>query len=1200
MSDNFFKVRRGLHINPEATPSPNEAGDIVFNSSSDKLQVRNASETDNVVTENKTASIKNKSLEDSTTYIVNTTSASKRLKVDLSGATISTTTTVVASQTANRTVTLPDATDTLVGKATTDILSNKTLALASNTITATASRAAQFNGSGNLEASTITSTELGYLSGVTSNIQTQISNHLGDTTDAHDATAISSVPSGNLAATDVQGALNELQTDIDNHVGDTSAAHAASAISNTPSGNVSATDVQAAINELQSDIDSRATASDLSNHVGDTADAHAGSAITNTPSGNLSATNVQSALNELQGDIDGHVGDTAGAHTASALTNVPYGNISATDVQAALNEVQADVDTRALNSDLTTHTGTTTSVHGSTSEATASKLVERDANGDAKFNRVLVGTAIGSGLDVVSAGNLNIGTTATNINIGAGASTTSVGGSFQSSGTTTNLASTETLIKDKLITLNNSGAAASGDGAGIEIEEDNVATGYIKTSSDRNGWEFKAPNSSYSASLRTPSFSDEIVLSSATQSLRNKTFLDAVTLSEVSTPSTPSSGYGKVYFKSDGFLYQINDAGTESKVGAGGGGGINYIDDNPDAESATTGWVAYDDGDDGGSTNPVNGTGGAAVGTTITRTSTNPLRGTNSFVMTPAADAGEGVSYDFTIDRADLAKVLKISFDFETDTLTTEDYFSVWIYDKDATTLIQPVPYKLPAVTANTPHKFESEFQTSATSTNYRLIIHQAVTTTIVVKFDNVFVGPDSKTLGVPVTDWVSYTPTVTGLGTISNEGFYWKRVGDSISIKGTLVAGTVAGTTLSISLPTGVSIDSSKNPSSTNTASHGYLYNTTSVGGFYPSNSTGPFVVFSDTAASSTLLYVSEGNSGARFAKANGDAILGNTERLRIEADNIPVVGWSSSTVLSSDSDTRVIDFGARLITAGQTLGTSAEEVIFNTTRFDTHGAYNTSTGRFTAPISGKYHFDSNLLITMGGTAATNMSVYFLKNGTGGQLGTWYSDAFTNSKSYTIKIAADIDLNAGDYVSVWVSTTGQTVTASFNANNDDSAFYGHRVSGPAQIAASESVNVIYQGSTGTTVGTSVGNIIYNTKVKDSHSAYNATTGVFTAPISGIYSFSIADFVMTQSSVVNTGLVIYLYKGATQFGRMAQFQFPITGADLASVMTGVMEMPMLAGELASIQIARDSSVTSFSLDTTATLHTLSISRTGNY
>ena len=103
-----------------------------------------------------------------------------------------------------------------------DINASAAIAL-SKLAAVTASRALQSDGSGFVSASSVTSTELGYVSGVTSAIQTQltnnadaISNHLSDTTDAHDASAISNVPSGNLAATDVQGALNELQSDIDN------------------------------------------------------------------------------------------------------------------------------------------------------------------------------------------------------------------------------------------------------------------------------------------------------------------------------------------------------------------------------------------------------------------------------------------------------------------------------------------------------------------------------------------------------------------------------------------------------------------------------------------------------------------------------------------------------------------------------------------------------------------------------------------------------------------------------------------------------------------------------------------------------------------------------------------------------------------------------------------------------------------------
>lgn len=45
-----------------------------------------------------------------------------------------------------------------------------------------------------------------------------LSDHITNTEDAHDASAISNVPSGNLEAEDVQSALNELQSDIDDLV----------------------------------------------------------------------------------------------------------------------------------------------------------------------------------------------------------------------------------------------------------------------------------------------------------------------------------------------------------------------------------------------------------------------------------------------------------------------------------------------------------------------------------------------------------------------------------------------------------------------------------------------------------------------------------------------------------------------------------------------------------------------------------------------------------------------------------------------------------------------------------------------------------------------------------------------------------------------------------------------------------------------
>jgi hypothetical protein len=58
----------------------------------------------------------------------------KTIEFELSGATASTTTTIAASQTANHTVTLFDATDTVVGLATADTITNKTISDPSNTV----------------------------------------------------------------------------------------------------------------------------------------------------------------------------------------------------------------------------------------------------------------------------------------------------------------------------------------------------------------------------------------------------------------------------------------------------------------------------------------------------------------------------------------------------------------------------------------------------------------------------------------------------------------------------------------------------------------------------------------------------------------------------------------------------------------------------------------------------------------------------------------------------------------------------------------------------------------------------------------------------------------------------------------------------------------------------------------------------------
>ena len=82
--------------------------------------------TDTLIGRNTTDILTNKSLIDTTTFIVDNLDNTKRINFDAGGSP-GTTTTLMAAQSSNRVLVLPDATDTLVGRNTVDTLTNKTL-----------------------------------------------------------------------------------------------------------------------------------------------------------------------------------------------------------------------------------------------------------------------------------------------------------------------------------------------------------------------------------------------------------------------------------------------------------------------------------------------------------------------------------------------------------------------------------------------------------------------------------------------------------------------------------------------------------------------------------------------------------------------------------------------------------------------------------------------------------------------------------------------------------------------------------------------------------------------------------------------------------------------------------------------------------------------------------------------------------------
>lgn len=133
---NIRHFQNGLQIVPrsDGSTAPTAQGDFAVSSVDGKVYYNDGTIISALLTEGSSGTITNKTLDDSTVFFVDTGDNTKQLHFDAAGTT-GTKTTIATSQTANRVLTLPDATDTLVGRATTDTLTNKSISGSTNTIT---------------------------------------------------------------------------------------------------------------------------------------------------------------------------------------------------------------------------------------------------------------------------------------------------------------------------------------------------------------------------------------------------------------------------------------------------------------------------------------------------------------------------------------------------------------------------------------------------------------------------------------------------------------------------------------------------------------------------------------------------------------------------------------------------------------------------------------------------------------------------------------------------------------------------------------------------------------------------------------------------------------------------------------------------------------------------------------------------------
>lgn len=179
--------------------------------------------------------------------------------------------------------------------------------------------------------------------------------------------------------------------------------------------------------------------------------------------------------------------------------------------------------------------------------------------------------------------------------------------------------------------------------------------------------------------------------------------------------------------------------------------------------------------------------------------------------------------------------------------------------------------------------------------------------------------------------------------------------------------------------------------------------------------------------SAAGDIIYGGASGTGTRLAKGSDGQVL----KL---ASGVP--SWASESLTVSSGLNAYKN-------ANQTLGFGAgREIVFGAEVTDVGGEHSVVTGRFTAAATGYYFFSASLQITYGATASTDIFAYFLKNGTGQLLGTYYTDVTANSKTVTIPISLFIRLTAGDYVSAWVNvSTTDAVCNGTGGTNENTTF---------------------------------------------------------------------------------------------------------------------------------------------------------------
>jgi len=634
-----------------------------------------------------------------------------------------------------------------------------------------------------------------------------------------------------------------------------------------------------------------------------------------------------------------------------------------------------------------------------------------------------------------------------------------------------------------------------------------------------------------------------------------KNFSSELLIDQITTPANPAAGKNKIYSKSDDSLYILTSGGVETEVGG-----------TTDLTTDVTGILPLANGGTGSATRNfvdltssetvagvktfssdilMSGTGqlDLPVGTTGER-SGSPTSGMIRFNSTDVTFEGYdgtlwgpiGGSVDLSAIDQDIIPDTNDTYDIGSASKNFVDgyidnIFSNKIEVVSATESSIPCPRmtKTQMEAISSPTNGSCVFnETDGAQFHYDSTLVEWVIAGSVVNVEN-------------ITDWVDYTPTITGHGTVASVDFKYRRVGDSVEVHGKWTNGTPTAVESQIGLPSGLTIDSSKMATIKNV---GYLLR-----------------AVADTAAVEYLMLSTGGdtyfNIGKRQSSVNPINPITGTSTLASEVltffATVPISGWSASTKYATSTCTGLEcfnEFSARIDNNGTCTVTSENlDFIDSCTR--------NSAGITTVTwVSGFFPVVPSVVITSEGDKNSNINIVQTTTSVQILTANRSTDALVDG-DYSIKVQRQ-GSDFFDHDERFIEVNDQRYSVNLSGND-----------GRAITADTEDIHFSGSG----TGWTSTGDTHYYT-VQNANSVINLT-----------------GMTKTTTSLISTALE--LYKNGSLYRRIEQEYEGTAIIGILGFMYNSTEGEFVSGDQLSIRINRSATLN----NVTTTEHYLNIVET---